>query len=333
MSDWRNDLPAEARQRLRKREQPAWTSPMLARLTRDFFSDPGWIYERKLDGERCLAFISRGAVTLKSRHNKDIGVSYPEIVEALGRQAQVAGGIVDGEIVAFEGNITSFARLQGRMHVKDKDEARGRGKVYYYVFDALQADRYDLSRLPLRERKKIAKKMLDYRDPLRFLPHRNEKGVEYHRRACDKGWEGVIAKDGSSPYVHSRSSKWLKFKCVREQEMVVGGFTDPHGSRTGFGALLLGYFEAGQLRYAGKVGTGFDDRTLADLRKRLDKLETEADPFSREGAGGPGVHWVEPRLVAQVGFTEWTADGKLRHPRFLGLRRDKPPRKVVREDP
>ncbi len=150
---------------------------MLAKLTHDHFSDPDWIYERKLDGERCLGFISPDKVTLKSRNNKDIGVSYPEIVEALKKRA-LSNGIVDGEIVAFEGSQTSFAKLQNRMHVKSAEEARGSGKIYYYIFDTPYAGEYDLSRLPLKERKKIVKRIIDYRSPLRFLPHRNEKGLE-----------------------------------------------------------------------------------------------------------------------------------------------------------
>ena len=331
MEGWIDKIPRKERDKLEKKKQPDWVEPMLAKLTHDHFSDPGWIYERKLDGERCLAFINSGNVTLKSRNKKDIGVSYPEIAEAL-RKNDLANGIIDGEIVAFEGKQTSFAKLQNRMHVKSEDEARGRGKVYYYIFDVLFAGEHDVTGLPLNERKKIAKSIIDYKDPLRFLPHRNEKGLEYLERACAKGWEGIIAKDKTSRYVHSRSSKWLKFKCVHEQELVIGGFTDPKGSRTGLGALLLGFYEHSKLRYAGKVGTGFDDRTLKDLRKRLDELETEENPFDRGEGSGKNVHWVEPSLVAQIGFTEWTGDNRLRHPRFLGLRRDKDPEKVKKEE-
>lgn len=331
MSDWKDRISEQEKDKLRKKKQPDWTSPMLAKLTHDHFSNPEWIYERKLDGERCLAFISSGKVILKSRNNKDIGVSYPEIVEAL-EKSGFSQGIVDGEIVAFEGNKTSFAKLQNRMHVKNEEEARGKEKVYYYIFDVLHAGQYDLTRLPLNERKKVVKNIMRYQDPLRYLPHRREKGLEYYEQACSKGWEGIIAKNGRSRYVHSRSSQWLKFKCVHEQELVVGGFTEPQGSRIGLGALLLGYYQKDKLRYAGKVGTGFDDKTLSDLRKKLDKLETGENPFYRDEGAEKGVHWVKPRLVAQIGFTEWTGDNRLRHPRFLGLRRDKEPKKVKKED-
>ena len=330
MNDWLDKIPEKEKDKLKEKKQPGWTSPMLAKLTHDYFSDPDWIYERKLDGERCLAFISSGNVTLKSRNNKDIGVSYPEIVEAL-KKSSILNAILDGEIVAFEGNQASFAKLQNRMHVKRKEEVKGLEKVYYYIFDTIYAGKYDLTSLPLKERKKITKKILDYQDPLRYLNHRNEKGVEYHKQACARGWEGIIAKYGLSAYDHSRSSKWLKFKCVHEQELVIGGFTDPQGSRIGFGALLLGYYDSNKLKYAGKVGTGFDDKTLNDLKNKMDDLEIKDNPFSEDEASGKRVHWIKPHLVAQIGFTEWTEDNKLRHPRFLGLRRDKDPRKVKKE--
>ena len=167
---------------------------------------------------------------------------------------------------------------------------------------------------------------------VRFTSHRNEEGEAYHREACEKGWEGVIAKDARAPYVHSRSKKWLKLKCGHRQELVVGGFTEPEGERTGFGALLLGYYDGDDLLYAGKVGTGFDDDTLESLRERLDSLERDTPPYA-EGEDLPrkGVHWVTPKLVAEIGFTEWTEDHRLRHPRFLGLRRDKEAEEVVRE--
>jgi DNA ligase D-like protein (predicted ligase) len=331
MDEWIDKIPQKERDKLEKKKQPDWVEPMLAKLAHDHFSDPGWIYERKLDGERCLAFISKEEACLRSRNNKDIAVSYPEIVEALQKNG-TGQGILDGEIVAFEGNQTSFAKLQNRMHVKDQEEARDKGKIYYYVFDVLFAGEYDVSSLPLKERKKIAKSIVDYKDPIRFLPHRNEKGLEYLKQACAKGWEGIIAKKKTASYVHSRSSRWLKFKCVHEQELVIGGFTDPQGSRTGLGALLLGFYEHSKLGYAGKVGTGFDDRTLKDLRKRLDEVETEENPFYLGEGSGKNVHWVEPSLVAQINFTEWTEDNRLRHPRFMGLRRDKDPEKVKKEE-
>jgi ATP-dependent DNA ligase len=164
------------------------------------------------------------------------------------------------------------------------------------------------------------------------MTHRNTKGEEFYREACEQGLEGLIAKRRASEYVHGRSTDWLKFKCINEQELVIGGFTDPAGGRVGFGALLVGYYDRGNLKYAGKVGTGFDTATLQRLRHQLDTRVTSRSPFV-DDVREKGAHWVKPDLVAQIGFTEWTHDGKLRHPRFLGLRPDKPAKDVVRERP
>lgn len=326
-------LSAQLRERLEPRKHPDWVAPMLATLTDERFSDSDWIFERKLDGERCLAFRNGENVRLLSRNRKSLNASYPEIVDAVATQ-ESDDFIVDGEIVAFEGGITSFSRLQKRMQLKDPDRARKTGvAVYFYAFDIMHLDGYDLTELPLRSRKSLLREALRFRDPLRFTNHRNEKGEDYYRSACQKGWEGVIVKRAESRYQHKRSREWLKFKCVREQEFVVGGYTDPKGSRVGFGALLIGYYDGKKLRYAGQVGTGYDDETLSRLKKRLSGIEADSSAFEQDGLPRKGVHWVKPELVAQVGFTEWTGDGKLRHPRFLGLRRDKDPRNVVREQP
>jgi bifunctional non-homologous end joining protein LigD len=329
---WRDDLSEQERDALKNASVPHWTAPMLATLTHDDFSDPDWIYERKLDGERCLVFRDGDHLRILSRNQENLNDTYPELVEALKRE-WLQSFVVDGETVAFEGDVTSFSRLQGRIGIKDPDEARASGiAVYLYLFDILHRDGYDVTGLSLRTRKALLKDALSFRDPVRYTAHRNEQGQKYYEEACRKGWEGIIAKDAGSAYVHARSKKWLKFKCGNRQELVVGGFTDPGGSRIGFGALLLGYYEDGELRYAGKVGTGFDDETLESLRERIDKLERKICPFDNcEEAPGKGVHWVTPKLVAEIGFTEWTSDNRLRHPRYLGLRTDKPADKVVRE--
>jgi len=327
------NVPAELLDGVTQRDQPEWIEPMLATLVHDAFSDPDWIYERKLDGERCLAFCRGDEVRLLSRNQKTLNTAYPEISDALARHGH-DDLVLDGEIVAFEGPVTSFSRLQGRMQVSDADEARASGiAVYYYVFDVLQAEGYAVEQLPQRERKNVARRALSYSDPLRFCVHRNESGERFFHHSCRSGWEGLIAKDATAPYAHSRSRSWLKFKCVHEQELVIGGFTDPRGSRKGFGALLVGYYEDEELRYAGKVGTGFDDETLVDLHDRLAKQERDSPAFSSDDLPRHGVHWVEPRLVGQFGFTEWTEDDRLRHPRYLGLRRDKEPRDVRKEQP
>jgi bifunctional non-homologous end joining protein LigD len=306
---------------------------MLATLTDERFSDPEWIYERKLDGERCLAFRRGGSTELYSRNRKALTGRYPELADAIAGQP-LGSFVADGEIVAFEHGQTSFARLQGRMQLRDPEQARRSGiAVFLYLFDLLHLERYQVTGLPLRDRKALLGEELSFEGPLRLMRHQNRNGEEYYREACSKGWEGVIAKCATSAYVHGRSRDWLKFKCTRQQEMVVVGFTEPRGSRAEFGALLVGYHDGDELRYAGKVGTGYSDETLRRLGPRLRALEQAESPIDVATPRERGIHWVRPELVAEIGFTEWTRDGRLRHPRYLGLRRDKEPREVVRETP
>jgi bifunctional non-homologous end joining protein LigD len=313
---------------------PTAPAPMLATLTDKYFSDPGWIYERKLDGERVIAFRDEHGVTLRSRTGRALDGTYPELMAALEAQA-TTDFIIDGEVVAFEGSRTSFERLQQRIGITNPDQAVASGvAVYYYVFDLLRLNGVDVTDQPQRERKRLLREAISFGGPLRFTTHRNTNGETFLTEACHKGWEGLIAKRADAPYTHLRSRDWLKFKCVAEQEFVIGGFTEPAGSRRGFGALLVGYYDGrDSLRYAGKVGTGYNDRTLAELRARMDGLVRDTQPFTGSPVREKGAHWIQPELVAQIGFTEWTRDGKLRHPRFLGLRRDKDPFDVVREVP
>src|SRR2546421_121435 len=248
-----DDLPPEERKKVRRAGKATWAPPMLATLTHQHFSSPDWIYERKLDGERCLAVRPGRSAELYSRNQLRIDGAYPEIVEAVESQT-VDDFTIDGEVVAFEGNQTSFARLQRRMQTRDPEQARRSGvAVYYYVFDVLHVDGHDITGLPLRWRKRLLRRLLDYADPLRFTTHRNTEGERFHDEACHRGWEGLIAKPSESPFA--------------------------------------------------------------------DKVP------------GRDIHFVKPQLVCEIGFTEWTVDGRLRHPRFLGLRRDKRPREVVRERP
>jgi DNA ligase D-like protein (predicted ligase) len=303
---------------------PRGDQAMKATLTRERFSDPAWIFERKLDGIRGIGVrTSDGEVALWSRNDLSLNGRYPELVEALATASDHALA-VDGEVVAFDGAATSFARLAQR--------ARTHVPVFYYVFDLLWLDGCDVRALPLRARKRLLRDALRFADPLRFTTHRNEAGEALYEEACRKGWEGVIAKRADSPYAQRRSRDWLKFKCENAQELVIGGYTAPRGSRTEFGALLLGYYDDGALRYAGKVGTGFDTAALQSLGAQLRALGTDRPPFADPGSiRERGASWVSPSLVAQVAFTEWTGSGRLRHPRFLGLRDDKPASKVVRE--
>jgi len=310
---------------------PDWVEPELATLTEERFADPGWLYERKLDGERCLAFAGDDGVRLVTRNQKSANASYPELVEALEGQA-ATGFVVDGEVVSFDRDETSFSLLQQRIHVgHPSPELRARIPVYYYVFDIMFSGGADVRERPLLERKELLRG-LSFAGPLRFTECRTGDGVAYWKQACLDGWEGIIAKRADAPYRAGRQRDWLKFKCVAGQEFVIGGYTDPRGTRSGFGALLLGYYDAdGRLTYAGKVGTGFNEQTLHSLYGQLARLERADPPFQRGKLPRSGVHWVEPRLVGQIGFSEWTTDGLLRHPRFQGLRRDKRPSDVVRE--
>jgi DNA ligase D-like protein (predicted ligase) len=312
---------------------PGWREPTLATLTDRRFSDDGWIFERKLDGVRAICARGSGPPTLYSRNHKVMDHAYPELVEALAAR----GGprfVADGEIVAFDehGN-TSFSALQPRIHVSDPGRARTTGvPVYYYLFDLLYLDDQDTTALPLRQRKALLRDAFDFADPLRLSTHRNAEGEKFFEQACRRGWEGVVAKRADSTYRPGRTPDWLKFKCAQGQELVIGGFTDPQGARHGFGALLLGYHENGALQYAGKVGTGFDEELLASLHARLKEREVASSPFDGP-VKEPGAHWVRPDLVAQIDFSEWTRDGRLRHPRFAGLREDKKAAEVVRERP
>ena len=282
---------------------------MAATLTQERFTGPEWIFERKLDGIRVLAFKNGEDVRLLSRNRLPLNDAYPKVVEAIGR-LPVRDVILDGEATGGWGRL-------------------GRGD--YHVFDILRLDGRDLTSLPLDERRAVLRRV-----PIRLPLERVDAldDAEPWRRACDEGWEGVIAKRRDSKYEHRRSPHWVKMKCEATQELVVGGFTDPQGSRVGLGALLVGYFEGRDLVFAGKVGTGFNTKLLLDLRARLDRLEVPKPPFTK-GSGLPRLraHWTRPEVVVQVAFTEWTGYDKLRHPRLLGVRFDKNARDVVREQP
>ena len=286
---------------------PEWVEPMAATLTQERFTGPEWIFERKLDGIRLLAFKYGRSVSLLSRNRLPQNASYPSVVEAIAN-LPVHDVILDGEATGVWGK---------------------QGKVAYHVFDILWLDGSDVTRLPLDERRALLSKLPLHSPLCRVETLTDEKPWEH---ACNNGWEGVIAKRRDAPYEHRRSKHWLKMKCEASQEFVVGGFTDPQGTRVGLEALLVGYFDKDDFVYAGKVGTGFDTKLLVDLRARLDALEIAKPPFTK-AVGLPRIraHWVRPEVVVQVAFIEWTVHGKLRHSRLLGIRTDKSPREVVRE--
>lgn len=291
----------------------------LATLTTEPFSDKNWIFEEKFDGIRCLAVRSNGKVSLYSRNRNRL--DFPEIVKEL-ESKKGKDFVADGEIVAFDGKVTSFSKLQNRN--------REKLSIYYYVFDLLFFDQTSLTNEPLLERKKILKDKFPFGKKIRYTPHVKEKGEAFFQRAQTKGLEGIIGKRIDSPYRSGRTRDWLKFKTSASQEFVIGGYTDPKGERIGFGALLVGYYDKKGFQYAGKVGTGFDTTLLSSLSKQLKSREQSSCPFFLKPKEKT-AHFVRPNLMCEVGFTEWTKDGKLRHPRFLGLRKDKSAKSVKKE--
>ncbi|NGX45012.1 MAG: hypothetical protein K940chlam2_00152 [Chlamydiae bacterium] len=304
-----------------------WAYPQLATLIGAPFSQKGWIFEEKFDGVRCVAMKKSGKVSLFSRNKKSLNAAFPELVKALER-ARGSDWMVDGEIVAFDGRATSFSKLQSRLGVKKAPEKAI--SVYFYLFDCLYWKGEDLRSLSLLSRKLLLKKEFSFSSKVRYTTHIKEKGEAYFKRVAKLGLEGIIAKKADAPYHSKRTRDWLKCKCTVGQELVIGGFTEPKGSRLGFGALLVGTYKKGKLRYAGKVGTGYDRELLRTLSTRLKKIERASSPFE-ETTGEKGAHFVQPRLVCEVAFTEWTNGGKLRHPRFIGLRKDKKATLVKRE--
>jgi bifunctional non-homologous end joining protein LigD len=306
---------------------------MLATLTDRRELGEGWLLERKFDGERLLAYVRGDAVRLRTRTHRDVTPAYPEVVAALAAQ-RLRAAVLDGELcaVAPDGEPLGFQALQRRLGVGDPPAALlEAAPVAIWLFDLVHHDGRDLRGLGTADREAALRDAVGPDGALVVTRHEPGDSASAYAAACQAGWEGIIAKRADAPYVAGRSRDWLKLKCLFEQELVVGGFTEPRGARTGFGALLVGYFEDGALRYAGKVGTGFDTRTLDDLAPRLPALEVADAPFADARPVPPGTHWVRPELVAQVAFAEWTRDGRLRQPRFLGLRDDKRPRDVVRE--
>jgi bifunctional non-homologous end joining protein LigD len=294
-------------------------TPMKAVLTAERPAGAEWVFERKLDGIRCLAVKDGGGTQLYSRNELSLTDRYASLATAL--DADPADRfVIDGEAVSFVGGRDRFGGGEG-------------GELFLYVFDVLFAGGRDVRSLPLEERREILERLLRWRDPVRTTEQMTGEGAALLVEACRDGWEGLIAKRLGRPYVSTRSRDWLKLKCTRAQELVIGGFTAPRGSRTELGALLVGHFAGDRLRYAGKVGTGFSRATLLELAEALAPLVRETSPFEPEKGIPRAATWVEPELVAQIAFMEWTSDGRLRHPSFLGVRFDRPAREVVREEP
>lgn len=309
---------------------------MLAQPGERPFSAAGWLFEVKYDGVRVFALRKGGSVELCGRGGASVTARYPEVSRAL-RALPVENFLLDGEIVAFdEAGRPSFQRLQARMHLTspvDIEAARASVPVCGVFFDCLGIEGRDLRALPLIQRKEFLKLLLPARGVIQYCDHVLEKGEPFFEAATEQRLEGVVAKKVTSRYAGGRSRDWVKIKCQMRQEFVVGGYTKPKGSRACFGALHLGLYEEGKLVYVSRVGTGFDAATLKAVWERLEPLKRALSPFAAGSPAGPGNIWVEPRLVCEVRFTEWTREGGIRNPAFLGLRDDKRPEECTREAP
>ncbi|MBW3534657.1 MAG: DNA ligase D [Gemmatimonadetes bacterium] len=324
---------AAKKPRGKKTALPKAMRPQLATLHKEAPAGEDWLHEIKYDGYRLLVRVEKGRVTLLTRRGKDWTDRFPGVAEAAAA-LPVDAALLDGEaVVVLDDGTTDFQALQEALGAAPA----GRDRLVFYAFDLLHLDGVDLTGTPLSERKEALRALLeDVPEPMRYSDHVVGTGPAFFQKACEMALEGIISKRADAPYRPGRGRDWIKVKCQRRQEFVVGGFTEPSGARTGLGALLLGVHSNGTLVYAGKVGTGFTADTLAALRAGLERIERKTSPFGEgtpTGAAARGVHWVTPRLVVEVEFTEWTRDGQLRHPSFKGVREDKPPEEVTVEMP
>ncbi|MGH7448566.1 MAG: DNA ligase D [Longimicrobiales bacterium] len=312
----------------RRAEPRGWMPPQLATLVPSAPDGDDWLHEIKFDGYRLLAWIDGTEVRLLTRNRKDWTNRFPPVASALARLS-LRDSVWDGEVaVEMEGGATSFQALQNALRQPS------RGNLTFFLFDVLRHSGSDMRARELLERKELLRRALnESAGILRYSDHMRGHGPAFFEQACGHGLEGIISKRATAPYRGGRGTDWLKVKCVKQQEFVVGGFTEPAGSRAGIGALHVGAYDGDRLIYRGKVGTGFSDAVLRDLRRRLDALKRDATPFAGGpvGAAGRAAQWVDPVLVAQVRFTDITDDGRLRHPSFEGLREDKEAREVTLE--
>lgn len=302
----------------------------LAQLVDEAPAGDEWLHEQKFDGYRILAIKDGSDVKLLSRSFRDWTAQFPRVADAVGK-LRSPRAMLDGEVaVVMPDGRTSFQALQN---------VRGSGgDLVYYAFDLLHEGDDELVTLPLEQRKARLAKLVGAKSTgvIRYSDHVEGRGSEFFKLACERGLEGIVSKRRDKPYTPGRGAAWRKTKCLLRQELVIGGYTDPEGARTHVGALLVGYYDGARLVYAGKVGTGFTHKLLGELAGLLSPLERTRCPFDPEPARawtGPNRHWVEPELVGEVAFSEWTNDGRLRHPSFQGLRADKRARDVVRERP
>jgi bifunctional non-homologous end joining protein LigD len=305
---------------------PEEIHPMLATLVDDPFSNPEWIFETKWDGFRSVCFVKHGKARFVSRNQIEMTPQYPELA-GLARQIDAKEAILDGEIVALDKNgMPRFQLLQPRVGRKSGiGSLRGHGQIVYYVFDLLYVDGHDITSCPLVERKAVLQKILKPADFVKLSEHIETEGEAFFKEIEKFHLEGMIAKRADSPYVPKRSRDWLKVKTVQRSEVVIGGYTQPRGSRSHFGALVVGLHRGNDLHYVAHVGGGFNQRSLAEIYELMQPLKTKKSPFIDAPKTNEPVQWLNPKLVAEVKFSEWTADYRLRHPVFIGLREDKKP--------
>lgn len=302
--------------------------PQLPRLVDAVPEGKGWVHEMKFDGYRIQGHVHDGSAVLLTRTGLNWSAHFQNITHELA-QLPVRNAIFDGEVVALDPEGRSdFQDLQSHM------TGEASSPLSYYVFDLLFLDGQDLRGKPLKERKALLESLLGHeRGIIRYSPHISTNGKKFFESACQRQWEGVVSKHLDAPYTSGRNDLWVKTKCTSRQEFVIGGWTEAKGSRSGFGALLLGVNENGKLRYAGKVGTGFSTQHLKAIYQKLKKLEVGQSPFKSHSPKGNSLHWVSPKLVAEINFSNWTRDGLLRTPSFVALRSDKSPKDITRENP
>jgi bifunctional non-homologous end joining protein LigD len=299
--------------------------PMLATLIDKPFDDPGWIYEIKWDGYRAVGAWDGKGAELYSRNGQDFAQKYPPIYEALRKLKKPA--VIDGEIVMLDKDGRSgFELLQ--------NYGNSGGELAYFVFDILWLDGHDLRGLPLKQRKELLKALLLPKGPIRYSDHIETRGKDFFKSAQKQKLEGIMAKDAASPYkAGARSERWLKIKTHMSQEAIICGYTEPKGSRKYIGAFILGVYKRGKLKYVGHAGGGSNPLLLKELRQNLQKIEIEESPFDEKVRPNAAVHWVKPKILCEVSFSEWTSDGRMRQPIFKGIRNDKPAKDVNVESP
>jgi len=315
----------------RKAKLPGFIPPQLATLVKELPSGDEWLHELKFDGYRMLCCIDRGRVTVWSRNGKDWTEKFQNVVQAV-KSLKPSGAILDGEIVMVD--------AQGRSSFQKLQRAMGKATTTgfaYEVFDLIYLDGFSLTQTPLKHRKELLKNLVgsNSHGVIRYSEHISGNGDEFFKHACEYGIEGIVSKLANSHYESTRNRNWLKVKCAKQQEFVIAGYTPSSKSLPGFGSLVLGVYEKGKLIYAGRVGTGFTFKQRSDLKKQLDKLSSETSPLAvvPKDPGLGKTRWIKPKMIAEVAFTEWTSDGSIRHPSFQGLREDKNPKEVVREQP